>query len=134
MYCKCLLWVFLHAYFTSPSTHIWWWMLEILVHNELDSRAHHSWERHCIKSVPYLNIVSFNNSIASSITYHEFSMELQLMINLEIFTWWQITIVDYKDIILYATGRMNFSSTHQVSFACSLYISTSMCWLCVQVT
>ena len=85
----------------------------------------------------YLNILSFDNSITSSITYNTLSMKLKFMISLEIFTWWKTTIVNCKEQID-ATRRMEFSSTHQVSFMCSsyirIYVVTSMYWIYVRPT
>ena len=56
----------------------------------------------------YLSILLFDNSITSSITYHTLSMELKLMINLEIFTRWQIAIAEYKERVN-ARGEIDIS-------------------------
>ena len=65
----------------------------------------------------YLNVLSFDNSITFLNTYHDFSVQLKLMISLEVRTWWSITLANYKENVR-ATGRMDVSSTHQVSFVC----------------
>ena len=78
----------------------------------------------------YLNIISFDNSITSSIAYHVLSMKLKFMISLEMLTRCQNTIADHKECVS-ATGRKYISSTNQVSFMCSLYVATLTCRLCV---
>ena len=77
----------------------------------------------------YLNIL-FDNSITSLITYHALSMELKFLISPEIFMQWQITLTDYKEYV-HVAGKMDVSSTHQVSCVCILNVATSVCWLCV---
>ena len=79
-----------------------------------------------------LSILLFDNFITSLINDHMVSMEFKFVISLEIFTWWQITIDDDKYIS--TTERMNISSAHQITFVCSLYVTTSICQLCVILT
>lgn len=78
----------------------------------------------------YLNILLFANSITFLIIYHMLS-QLKYMIRLEIFMRQQITVAIYEEYAS-VTGRMDVSSAYQVSFLCSLYVATSMCWLCMQ--
>ena len=73
--------------------------------------------------------------ITSLITYYVLSMEHRFIISLEIFMWKQIRIADYIKNCVSATGKMDISSIHQVSFhfVYTLYVAKSMCWLCVQL-
>ena len=68
----------------------------------------------------YLNIVLFDNSIISSITYHMLSMGLRFMISLEILT--RLYNSELKEY-LSTTRRMDVSSTHQFSFVCILNVA-----------
>ena len=67
----------------------------------------------------YFDILSFDNSIISSITYHTFSMELNFT---EVCMWWQITLANYiehistigrTDLIVYIAWMFLY---YQVSF------------------
>ena len=80
----------------------------------------------------YLNILLFDNSITSAITYHGHSMELKFMISQEILMQGKITIGDYKE--QEQQGQQMFLVHIRLVFMCYLYVATSMCWLCVRLT
>ena len=81
----------------------------------------------------YANVLSFDNSITSLITYHMLSMELKSMISLEVYMRQKITLANYKENVC-TTGRIDLFSTHHISFMCLLYIAALMCWLYVWLT
>ena len=80
----------------------------------------------------YRNILSLKNSINSSITYHTLSIKLRFMISPEIFTIQQITIAYCKDYE--STGEWAFPVYIKLVSCVALYVATSVCWLCMQLT